>query len=57
MNVGLLQDNATGFRAGDGQVTIEILCLGLEIAIPVTGVCIGEELTLCATSLTGGIVT
>lgn len=56
-NIGTAQSNTTGFREGDGQVTIQVLCLGLTPDIPVTGVCIGDELTLSATSGTGGTVT
>lgn len=56
-NIGMAQDNASGFQNDDGQVTIQVLCLGLTIDIPVTGVCIGEELTLMATSETGGTIT
>lgn len=56
-NIGADQDNETGFRDGDGLVTITVLCLGLTTDIPVTGVCIGEELTLYAESETGGTIT
>ncbi len=56
-NTGTSQVNATGFRNGDGQVTIQVLCLGLTPDIPVTGVCIGDVLTLSASSETGGSIT
>jgi hypothetical protein len=56
-NSGTLQDNEAGFRTGNGQVTIQVLCLGLTTDIPVTGVCIGEELTLFAESTSGGEIT
>jgi hypothetical protein len=57
VNNGVAQVNASGFRDGDGQVTIQVLCIGLVPTIPVTGVCIGETLTLSAASVTGGSIT
>ena len=56
-NSGIAQVNVSDVNEGNGQVTIEVLCLGLDIDIPVTGVCIGDELYISATSLTGGIIT
>ena len=46
-----------GVNEGDGQITIEVLCIGLEDDIPASGVCDGESVTLSASSVTGGVVT
>lgn len=56
-NVGAAQDNVSGFNSGDGQVIITVLCMSVITDIPVTGVCIGEELSLYAESTTGGTIT
>lgn len=55
-NVGTSQDNESGFREEDGLVTIEVLCQGLDVDITDLGVCIGEEITITGTSMTGGTV-
>ena len=46
--------HAQGVRDGNGEIIITVLCSGLITTIPVTGVCIDEELTLYAESVTGG---
>ncbi len=44
-----------GIRAGNGQITISH-CAGLDITATATELCLGEELTLSATSLSGGSI-
>src|SRR5690606_30639040 len=44
-------------NTGEGSVVIEVLCIGLVPNIPVTGVCLGESLTLDVDSETGGVIT
>lgn len=44
-------------RTGDGQVIITPLCIGLTTTVSGTTFCVGEELTLEASSETGGTVT
>lgn len=56
-NDGTDQLNTPSNRSGAGQVIITVLCNGLITDIPTSGVCIGEELTLSATSTTGGVIT
>lgn len=56
-NDGINQVNVGGENEGDGVVIIEVLCIGLVPDIPVTGVCLGEELTLDVDSETGGVIT
>jgi len=56
-NIGIDQVNTGGIQTGDGQVVIEVLCIGLVPDIPVTGVCLGESLILDVDSETGGVIT
>lgn len=56
-NDGTDQVNTPNNHAGHGQIIITVLCNGLTTDIPVTGVCIGDELTLYAESTTGGTIT
>lgn len=56
-NDGTDQTNIPANQAGAGEVIITVLCNGLVTDIPVTGVCIGDELTLYAESTTGGVIT
>ncbi len=56
-NIGMDQDNETGFRDGDGLVTIEVNCAGIVIDVTEYSACVGENITVTGTSLTGGTVT
>lgn len=49
--------HTVGANNGNGKVVMEILCKGLVTSIPVTGVCLGDKLTLDAKSVTGGTIT
>jgi hypothetical protein len=54
-NDGTDQDNTAGANAGLGQVTITVLCFPLTITVSDYDLCIGQYLTLEASSETGGI--
>ena len=56
-NIGIDPDNETGFQEGDGQVTIEVNCAGVELDVTAYSGCVGEEITVTGTSLTGGTIT
>lgn len=46
-----------GIRYGNGEVVITVLCTGLTLAPVDDVICIGEEITLDATSIGGGTIT
>lgn len=56
-NSGSSQVNASGFKTGDGQIIITVLCDGLIDDVSATEVCEGEGVTLSAVSTNGGTVT
>ena len=56
-NVGTDQVNTPSNHSGDGEIIITVLCDGLTSSVSATEVCFGEEVTLSATSTTGGTVT
>ena len=47
----------TGIRSGNGQVTITVLCSGLDLEPVATEICEGEEIILDASSIGGGTIT
>jgi len=56
-NIGIDQDNETGFREADGLVTIGVNCSGIELDITDYTTCVGETITMTGTSITGGVIT
>ena len=56
-NGGTDQVNTAGANAGFGEVIIEVLCTGLVTSVSATEVCEGDEVTLEASSTTGGTTT
>lgn len=46
-----------GLRTGDGEVVITVLCTSLTVTVSSDEVCLGEEVTLDATSDSGALVT
>lgn len=56
-NTGENQSNTTGGNTGNGYVTITVLCQGLTVTATDETYCFGEEITLEASSETGGTVT
>ncbi|WP_070137948.1 glycine-rich protein [Crocinitomix algicola] len=47
--------HTVGGNIGNGYVIITELCVGMEIEVSDYDLCIGEEVTLSATSITGGV--
>lgn len=56
-NAGINQTNTAGVQAGNGQIIITVLCTGLTATVSSNSVCIGEAVTLSATSSNGGNIT
>lgn len=57
INSGTNQDNVAGFNTGHGYVVITQNCTPLTVTVSDSGVCTGDEVTLDASSVTGGTVT
>ncbi|WP_066755567.1 T9SS type A sorting domain-containing protein [Crocinitomix algicola] len=55
-NGGIDQENLAGIGIENGQVTIEVMCTALEIVEDYEDVCLGDEITLDGSSITGGTV-
>ncbi len=56
-NTGADQVNENGFKENDGQVTISVNCSGITLDVTEYSLCVGEEVTVTATSMTGGTIT
>ncbi len=56
-NGGTDQVNTPGVGTGNGIISITVLCSGLTTTVSDNSVCIGETVTLSATSIGSGIVT
>ena len=55
-NQGTAQLNETGVRSGDGQVIITELCSPLTVEVSDSEICLGESITLDASSDIGGSI-
>ncbi|MCH2233248.1 MAG: T9SS type A sorting domain-containing protein [Crocinitomicaceae bacterium] len=56
-NSGIDQDNEAEVNTGDGYVVISLLCDVLTSSVSADTLCEGEEVTLSASSTTGGTIT
>lgn len=56
-NAGADQVNESGYKDGDGQVTISVNCAGILLDVTEYSACVGEEVTITGTSTTGGVIT
>ena len=56
-NTGTSQTNTAGVQSGNGQVIIDVSCTGMTTSVSDTEVCLGEMVTLSASSTQGGNVT
>jgi len=56
-NIGMNQIMNAGGQTGNGMVVITVLCAGLNTSVSATDVCLGDLVTLSATSTGVGVVT